>query len=375
MFAFRYIFFTLIIVFLLNNFSNAQTGFMQIKGIVMDNSNHSPLGHATVYLSNTTIGTTTLADGTFALSNIPGGKYDLIISYVGFETQALRIDKQSNDIILKIQMKRNIARLKEITVNAGKFNKTYFSWFKRYFLGTDENASDCEIKNPRTLYFNFNKQTGLFTANAKEPIIIINKALGYKIYYDLQYFYFNFKTRHLIYFGYPRFEVLHAKNKRIQKEWKKNRLRTYVGSMHHFMQSLISENLEKEGFEVHKLVRIKDPSFDTTYTILYSDKLSYDSMISVAKDKPGYAKLNFTNSLYISYTPPATLGISPVIHVPVSSYAIETKPRYPPSILTLTKPTYIDSNGHLTNPMAVTKKNGWANRQVADLLPINYAIP
>lgn len=207
-------------------------------------------------------------------------------------------------------------------------------------------------------------------------LVIINKALGYKIYYDMQYFHFDFKTDHLTYFGYPRFEALHAKNKRTQRIWKRNRIKTYLGSMRHFMKSLVSRNLRKEGFEVHKLVKIEDPYEKRVHHIVYSKLLPYDSIIAQVKDMSGYVKLKFDNSLYITYSPPPSTGISPKIHTVISPVESETKPRYPPTILTLTKPeTYIDYNGVLTDPMAVIKEGGWANRQVADLLPIDYKIP
>lgn len=171
MFLFRGTFLIAIIVCWLNNLCKAQAGFIQISGMVTDSSNHLPLDHASVYLSNTTIGTTTSADGTFSLTNIPPGRYDLIISYIGFKTQVLKIDERSNNRAFKIQLQQDVTKLEGVIVKAGKFNKSYLKKFKKYFIGTDENASNCTISNPEVLLFDLNKQTGLFTANTKKVLV------------------------------------------------------------------------------------------------------------------------------------------------------------------------------------------------------------
>lgn len=369
---FRDILLIVITTCFLNNSSYAQTKFMKIDGKVMDSSNYSPLGHASVYLSNTSIGTTTSQDGSFFLTNIPPGSYKLIISYIGFKTQIFTIDEQSNERFFTIQMKRDVTQLERLVVNADKFNKAYLKDFEKYFIGTDENASNCIITNPEVLFFYFNKQTSRLTANATKVLVIANKSLGYKIYYDLQYFYFDDSTRHLTYFGYPKFEALHAKNERTKRQWDENRMKAYLGSMRHFMKALISRKLKKEGFKVHKLEKIEDPYSKKTYTLVHSDGLPYDSIIAKARDRLGYVKLIFDNSLYITYSPPRWTGISPKIHIVISPIQTLIKSRYPPSILTLIKATYIDRNGDLTDPMMVIKKGGWAHNSVADLLPINY---
>lgn len=363
-------------VFLINNRCSAQQHLMQISGIVEDSINRTPLNHASVYLSNTTIGTTTSRKGAFTLTNIPPGHYNLVISYLGFTDKIIPVNEQNNGKTYKVKLARNITRLKGLTITTRRQNKTYLAIFGKYFIGTDENAKQCEILNPEVLFFNLDSAAKMFNAHADKPLVVLNKALGYKIYYDLQYFHFNFDTDYLAYFGYPKFEPLSPRNKRQQRTWEQNRFKTYMGSMRHFMESLIRHQLKKDGFEVKKLLTIKDPYFNRINHAVSSTPLPYDSIITPAKNKPGYVKLKFKDSLYITYDPPTSTGISPKIKIVISPVLTKTNPRYPPSILILTKPqTYIDRNGVLTDPVAVTKKGGWANRQVADLLPYNYQIP
>src|SRR5258708_30884811 len=55
-----------------------------VKGLVTDGSDQ-PIPGASIFLSNTSIGTSSNAQGRCQL-NIPAGKFDLIISSIGYET-------------------------------------------------------------------------------------------------------------------------------------------------------------------------------------------------------------------------------------------------------------------------------------------------
>ena len=73
------------LVFFLNPTAWAQVT-ADISGYVRDEA-ESPLPGATVYLQNTTLGATTNADGYFIISGVTPGTYNLVASFVGFESQ------------------------------------------------------------------------------------------------------------------------------------------------------------------------------------------------------------------------------------------------------------------------------------------------
>jgi hypothetical protein len=54
-----------------------------VKGTVTDAVTGSPLVNTNVYLSSTTLGTTTREDGTYTLLHIPQGLYQIVASRVG----------------------------------------------------------------------------------------------------------------------------------------------------------------------------------------------------------------------------------------------------------------------------------------------------
>ncbi len=78
-------------------FLSGQTSRAQltVQGRVFGGSSQEPLPFANVFLSGTTKGTVTDATGAFKLTNVPSGKFDLIVSFVGFTT--LKTTMQTGD--------------------------------------------------------------------------------------------------------------------------------------------------------------------------------------------------------------------------------------------------------------------------------------
>src|SRR5512142_1619625 len=71
---------SLTVVFMQINF--AQTG--TIKGTVFDSESKLVLAGASIVVAGTTLGTTTFADGTFILENVPVGRAIVSVTLVGY---------------------------------------------------------------------------------------------------------------------------------------------------------------------------------------------------------------------------------------------------------------------------------------------------
>ena len=70
----------------------------QVSGTVKENNN--PVVGATVEVKGTNVATITGPQGTFVI-NLPSGRTQLVISYVGFETQTVNIgDKTTVDVVM-----------------------------------------------------------------------------------------------------------------------------------------------------------------------------------------------------------------------------------------------------------------------------------
>lgn len=395
-----------------------QQNNMQLKGSVIDADDQSPMIGATVYLSNTTIGTTTSEKGNYILQNIPPGNYELVASYLGYKTFSIVVSGKDSGRAIKISLHRDVGKLQEITVSAkrqkDKYRENYFDLFKKCFLGTDANATKCKILNPDVLYYSYDAQSRTIIVGAAEPLVIMNEALGYWIHYDLQSFSYRFSDHHIVYFGYPRFENMRTTDRREKQTWENNRLIAYQQSKRYFMLTLKDRRLAAKGFEVNKLIRVnKDsmpplpvythrkidrmldgldsiPAISEPKDTMYPNQEPYDSIIGMETDSD-YVKLKFNHSLRVLIPAPKDANSKPepglevyVVNDAASppaakDSAVSSLP--PPSdasvsIITMTKAeTYIDPNGVLIDPLAVSVEGDWAYRQVADLLPFDYRPP
>lgn len=77
---------------------NAEENF-SISGYVTDTTLNVPIIHSTVQIEKTSYGTYTNKSGNFSLNSIPEGKYTIIASAIGYETQKINIDLSSDTVI------------------------------------------------------------------------------------------------------------------------------------------------------------------------------------------------------------------------------------------------------------------------------------
>jgi hypothetical protein len=227
-----------------------------LKGVVIDAVKGKPIPYASVFLSNTSIGTQTKDDGSFQLT-IPAGKFDLIVSSIGYETFNRTVNASSVEDEIRVELKLKTEAMETVVIEP--YEKDGWAKWGRFFIenfiGTSFNAQHCTIKNKDIIKFRNSKKTNELNAYADEPLVIENKALGFTIRYQLEVFNYNFKTGYFIYAGYPFFEMMDGSEAK-QRRWEKNRKEAYYGSMMHFMRTLFRNRLEQEGFEVRAVQKI-----------------------------------------------------------------------------------------------------------------------
>jgi hypothetical protein len=103
-----------------------QTG--NVKGKIMDAGSGEALIGASIQVQGTTKGVITDVDGNFALDNLQNGAYNLVISYVSYEQQILRVDIRKGETgTLNIQLKPLSTELGEVKVTASKRTDTEMS--------------------------------------------------------------------------------------------------------------------------------------------------------------------------------------------------------------------------------------------------------
>lgn len=93
-----------------------------IKGIVVDKQSQMPLPGATIVLLNfdPIIGTTTNEDGNFKLENIPIGRHDIQVTYMGYNPFVLNnlLLSSGKELVLKIELEESCINVEEIVIKA-----------------------------------------------------------------------------------------------------------------------------------------------------------------------------------------------------------------------------------------------------------------
>jgi len=104
----------------------AQQPVQTIRGTVTDVSNSAPVAFAGVMLLNTdpAIGSVTDLGGNFLIPNIPVGRYDIMVSYIGYEPVIIReiLVTSARETVLEISLRQRITTMDEIIVTP-KINK------------------------------------------------------------------------------------------------------------------------------------------------------------------------------------------------------------------------------------------------------------
>ncbi len=111
---------------------SAQT--RSVKGVVLEEDG-SPVIGATVAVQGTTIGTTTLSDGTFSLSDVPSSAKEIEFSFIGYVTQWLEIESN-----MRVVLVSDVQQVDAVIVTG--MTKTD----KRLFTGAADRLSADDVK-------------------------------------------------------------------------------------------------------------------------------------------------------------------------------------------------------------------------------------
>ncbi len=92
-----------------------------ISGIVYDELTRQPLTDANVLIVQLKIGTTTATDGSFSISSVPEGNYNLTVSFLGFKKYEQKISvKPGGNLNLTIYLKEQAYTKGEVVINASR---------------------------------------------------------------------------------------------------------------------------------------------------------------------------------------------------------------------------------------------------------------
>ncbi len=222
-----------------------------VRGKVIDGKTREPLPGANVFIAGTTKGVASSADGSFVLTGLPVWPFKLVVSFVGYETQAFDVQPE-RQVTYTVALTPSENILREIVVRSRRVSglewASRLAKFKDHFIGRSENARYCKLENAHALAFDVDG--GMFTALADSTLVIRNEGLGYRAKVALNQFLLDENSQQLRYDGYMVYEPLTPKNENQRARWAKARLKAYYGSEMHFFRSLYAHRLTDEGFFV-----------------------------------------------------------------------------------------------------------------------------
>jgi len=377
-----------------------------ITGRILNQADTKPIADASVFVSNATIGGKTAHDGTFTLHNVKPGKYDLVVSVVGFEPFETTIILGNGNVSLPdIAIFPKTIGLKEVIVKPDVNRERNYAWFKEQFLGTSDLAKECKILNPEILYLDYDEATSTLTASSSGFLEIENAELGYKIKYLLTNFSFVNKDNdniNIYYKGSVLYEEMKGTSLQEQR-WQNRRQEVYENSEMHFLRAALSNRLDEEGFGVQQLAIYANPERPTDSLIeakinFYNklkqagdrrgDSLSFWVRKSklpktlqklfhfplngkdfiLQTDKPGIFALGCDyDGLYVTYRKNHHFSANGQL-----AY-VKTIRNTENTLINFISPcAYFYNNGVIINPYSVLFYGVWGRSRVAELLPINF---
>jgi hypothetical protein len=114
----------IIIVILLftTNLGFSQPVLQTVRGVVSDNETQAPLIGATVVITGTNplLGASTDLSGNYKISNVPLGRYNIQISYIGYDPAMVSeiLVTSGKEVVINTGLKQSVNQINEVTVKA-----------------------------------------------------------------------------------------------------------------------------------------------------------------------------------------------------------------------------------------------------------------
>ncbi len=107
----------LVIFFLVCYFVGSSQG--SVRGSVFDENSGEPVGFCNVFLENTTYGVTTTIDGFYSINQIPSGTYNLLATFIGYDTARVEVLIEDNKVITQqLFIKESGVQISEVSISA-----------------------------------------------------------------------------------------------------------------------------------------------------------------------------------------------------------------------------------------------------------------
>jgi len=225
-----------------------------VRGRVLDHETKKPVDFASVFVNGTFLGTTANEKGEFELDVSSQPNRAIQISAVGYLSTSLNSAIEGN--YYELRLKKAVYEIQEVAIKSKSLSKDrerHMKTFKDEFLGRSRNAKDCIIMNEEVITFNYHTNHDTLKVVAREPLVILNNALGYQLTYYLGKFEYDKVHKTTSFSGNIIFNMDLAAEGQSRKGYAGRRKKTYYGSCSHFFSTLWSNNHSREGFRLQEV--------------------------------------------------------------------------------------------------------------------------
>jgi hypothetical protein len=203
------------------------------------------------------------------------------------------------------------------------------------------------LLNSEVLDFKFDSTAGCWTASCSKPLIVENRALGYRAEHHILTF--TWADRIIRERLHSVYTPLAPRDAGERKQWLSNRKWAYWGSLKHFLWAFAREKLKEEAFEI----------------------VSTDLVQNGGVLKPVQSRAYPTTQLYANAEDPSTglriLRLDRWLGIRCGSNAGYLRLGGAPAL--------VDTLGNIRNSIEYEIAGGWADTRLADSLPWDYTPP
>ncbi|MCL2726866.1 MAG: carboxypeptidase-like regulatory domain-containing protein [Bacteroidales bacterium] len=190
----KHIFFSIIFFFSVI-FSHAQV----IQGTVYDSKTRETLPGVVIFFDGTSIVTTSDYDGKFRFVLENKINANLVLSHLSYESLVIEKPFEHRGESFFLKEKTNTIQAAVVTAEYDPFRAQRMHVFKNFFLGESVAAKSCAILNEDDIILRYDNLTNILHASARNPLIVENRHLGYRITIEIQNFQVKYTYTHTPY--------------------------------------------------------------------------------------------------------------------------------------------------------------------------------
>lgn len=340
-----------------------------IGAVVADKITKEPISDVFVFLANSSVGTATDDSGVFSMELQETQEIVLVFSHINYELLTLEVAdaRYLRDTFFLRPIEVELTEATVVEKSRAGLRKRRLKAFYKAFLGEDTPEKSVEITNPDVLLFRQEKDK--LIAEAKEPLVIENRVLGYNIQFYLEAFEL-YDNGDLLYKGNTFFESLEG-SPEVTAVYRKNRRDIYRKSSRHFFSDLVRRQLDSTiyvtGFS--RLDRDQDfVDFERVSPAKLIIQEEFGENI-VAIIVQGFLTVINQNILVQG-------GIQPVSKAELNATDKQFTaqgPQHATSYLrSRSRKILVNQYGKIMNPSEIEEYGYWASLRVSSLLPSDY---